>query len=238
MLLVKVSPAPVVAPVLPQAVCVTASLGIFARRIGCAWFGMGPVSLSGSTATCDDGVKNGNEMGVDCGGPNCPSCPSLTSHPYLIIGLCVTAAAAVTATMFLVRRHWKLKDRVRPLPKGGSKSSIQTNQTKPSAKAVRIVCAPSQVWSPTMAGETTPRFSVKRTPPPVLKPLTTRSQRIEVVAAKPPVWTRLSQLATHQFQKHAMTSVVLNRTFRQSGRELREVGSIVVAKSSDVRSLQ
>lgn len=26
-------------------------------------------------ATCDDGIQNGNETGVDCGGPDCPSCP-------------------------------------------------------------------------------------------------------------------------------------------------------------------
>jgi uncharacterized protein YfiM (DUF2279 family) len=27
------------------------------------------------TPTCTDGVQNGNETGVDCGGPDCPSCP-------------------------------------------------------------------------------------------------------------------------------------------------------------------
>lgn len=25
--------------------------------------------------TCDDGIQNGNETGVDCGGPDCPACP-------------------------------------------------------------------------------------------------------------------------------------------------------------------
>ncbi|WP_460218643.1 T9SS type A sorting domain-containing protein [Psychroserpens sp. MEBiC05023] len=25
--------------------------------------------------TCDDGIQNGNETGVDCGGPDCPECP-------------------------------------------------------------------------------------------------------------------------------------------------------------------
>ncbi|MBK8389095.1 MAG: T9SS type A sorting domain-containing protein [Saprospiraceae bacterium] len=28
------------------------------------------------TPTCTDGVKNGSETGVDCGGPNCPACPT------------------------------------------------------------------------------------------------------------------------------------------------------------------
>jgi hypothetical protein len=29
---------------------------------------------SGPTPTCDDGVQNGSETGVDCGGPDCPAC--------------------------------------------------------------------------------------------------------------------------------------------------------------------
>ena len=29
---------------------------------------------SGNPATCNDGVQNGNETGVDCGGPDCPPC--------------------------------------------------------------------------------------------------------------------------------------------------------------------
>ena len=29
-----------------------------------------------STATCSDGVKNGNETGIDCGGGTCPTCPN------------------------------------------------------------------------------------------------------------------------------------------------------------------
>ena len=33
---------------------------------------------SGTTATCTDGVQNGQETGVDCGGPNCPACPTCT----------------------------------------------------------------------------------------------------------------------------------------------------------------
>ncbi len=33
---------------------------------------------SGSTPTCTDGVQNGQETGVDCGGPTCPVCPTCT----------------------------------------------------------------------------------------------------------------------------------------------------------------
>ena len=28
-----------------------------------------------SNATCDDGIQNGQETGIDCGGPSCPPCP-------------------------------------------------------------------------------------------------------------------------------------------------------------------
>lgn len=31
-----------------------------------------------STPTCTDGIQNGQETGVDCGGPTCPACPSCT----------------------------------------------------------------------------------------------------------------------------------------------------------------
>jgi hypothetical protein len=31
---------------------------------------------AGTGPTCSDGIQNGNETGVDCGGPDCPACPS------------------------------------------------------------------------------------------------------------------------------------------------------------------
>ena len=31
-----------------------------------------------SISTCTDGIQNGNETGVDCGGSDCPVCPSCT----------------------------------------------------------------------------------------------------------------------------------------------------------------
>ena len=33
-------------------------------------------SSGGPTPTCDDGVQNGDETGVDCGGSSCPACPT------------------------------------------------------------------------------------------------------------------------------------------------------------------
>ncbi|MEZ5038491.1 MAG: T9SS type A sorting domain-containing protein [Saprospiraceae bacterium] len=37
------------------------------RITGCTGGGVDP--------TCDDGIQNGDETGVDCGGPDCPACP-------------------------------------------------------------------------------------------------------------------------------------------------------------------
>ena len=33
-------------------------------------------AAGGSAPTCTDGIQNGQETGVDCGGPSCPACPS------------------------------------------------------------------------------------------------------------------------------------------------------------------
>ncbi|MEO0627804.1 MAG: T9SS type A sorting domain-containing protein, partial [Bacteroidota bacterium] len=33
-------------------------------------------AAGGNPPTCSDGVQNGQETGVDCGGPDCPACPS------------------------------------------------------------------------------------------------------------------------------------------------------------------
>ncbi len=34
--------------------------------------------LGSSAPTCTDGIKNGQETGIDCGGPTCPACPTCT----------------------------------------------------------------------------------------------------------------------------------------------------------------
>ncbi len=39
----------------------------------------------GSTPTCTDGIQNGDETGVDCGGSNCPPCQTNQSKTYKVI---------------------------------------------------------------------------------------------------------------------------------------------------------
>ena len=36
------------------------------------------VNAGTPTSSCSDGIKNGQETGIDCGGPNCPACPTCT----------------------------------------------------------------------------------------------------------------------------------------------------------------
>lgn len=36
----------------------------------------GGVNTCAAAPTCEDGIMNGNETGVDCGGPDCPACPT------------------------------------------------------------------------------------------------------------------------------------------------------------------
>lgn len=35
----------------------------------------------GACSSCQDGIRNGDETGVDCGGMHCPACPSTCEHP-------------------------------------------------------------------------------------------------------------------------------------------------------------
>lgn len=35
------------------------------------------ITTGGATPTCNDGIQNGDETGVDCGGSNCTACPTL-----------------------------------------------------------------------------------------------------------------------------------------------------------------
>jgi hypothetical protein len=41
------------------------------------------VALPASDASCLDRVSNGNEEGIDCGGPNCPECGSASAQLWL-----------------------------------------------------------------------------------------------------------------------------------------------------------
>lgn len=61
------------------------------------------VFIPGTLGTCSDGVKNGNEVGVDCGGPNCSPCPTRLPT-YLRVAAYSTASVAVVAVLLVMQR--------------------------------------------------------------------------------------------------------------------------------------
>ncbi len=56
-------------------------------------------SCGGNTATCTDGIQNGNETGVDCGGPDCAACPTsaVCGEGSSFFNLCVENVCDVPA---------------------------------------------------------------------------------------------------------------------------------------------
>lgn len=86
---------------------------------------LGPcIFLPGVLASCADGVKNGNEIDVDCGGPNCAACPALpiTSKPFPIIAVAAGVAGTVVAAILLLL--WYLRSKLR-------KNTVVSLQKKP-----------------------------------------------------------------------------------------------------------
>jgi len=67
--------------------------------------------------TCDDGILNGNEVGVDCGGPDCPPCPAevcddLDFNDYTLISYADQDNGTATISgggteIFITGNSWK-----------------------------------------------------------------------------------------------------------------------------------
>jgi hypothetical protein len=74
-----------------------------ADELACSRHGLvltDPLFLSTvATPTCSDGIKNGNETGVDCGGPSCPKCGTggnCTVSSDCVSNNCVAVTISVT----------------------------------------------------------------------------------------------------------------------------------------------
>ena len=78
------------------------------------------IQLGGTAASCSDGVRNGNEEGVDCGGPDCDACGPgaisassgsaadwLAKHTRLVAG--VGAAAGVITLLIAAVKCWNVR---------------------------------------------------------------------------------------------------------------------------------
>ena len=91
--------------------CFTGYVGPACQSCGYPFVNIGAVCvfMPGAMATCRDGVRNLNEVGVDCGGPQCPPCageaplqlygfPILTASVVLAVaGATLVAAVAIAA---------------------------------------------------------------------------------------------------------------------------------------------
>jgi EGF-like domain len=90
------------------------------------------VYLPGSQVSCNDGVKNGNEVGVDCGGPNCDACLAPKPVvPYLVIGMCIAAGIVVALILYFVRRQYRrASDKVNPVASKHLKSARKLPQSQ------------------------------------------------------------------------------------------------------------
>jgi hypothetical protein len=65
------------------------------------------IYLPGALSSCEDGVSNGNEEGVDCGGPNCIKCAArLAKVSFIVASVAGLAAAFVVAVVGLYIRRW------------------------------------------------------------------------------------------------------------------------------------
>ena len=108
--------------------------------------------MLGSLVNCSDGVQNGNEAGVDCGGPNCDPCKDISgTGPDLFllvfVGIPVVFVGCGLCTWYLARRRSQLKSsRVEPQTAITSLAVIrQTNLNMNAKKVAPILVGPNAV---------------------------------------------------------------------------------------------
>ena len=88
-------------------------------------------AAGGSTPTCDDGIQNGDEEGVDCGGSSCPACPDpCDSSPN-------TITVSITLDNYPEETSWDIRDASNNVIASGG-----TYGSQPDGSTVTIdVCA-------------------------------------------------------------------------------------------------
>lgn len=102
------------------------------------------VYLTGNTVTCDDGVKNGNEEGVDCGGPNCVACAGKSGPWFTSMMFGVVVGSVVGLLLIAMLSIWKWR-RKREKPT----SRVQPQSvTLPSNRGLRVVTRQVVIGNP------------------------------------------------------------------------------------------
>jgi hypothetical protein len=102
-----------------------------------------------AAATCSDGIQNGDETGVDCGGPDCAPCPTGTLTAVAAVqsdwGAGYCAALQVTNASTLPTTNWNLT-----VDLNGSVITGSWNGTFSSSTGV-INVAPAAEWNRVIA---------------------------------------------------------------------------------------
>ena len=93
------------------------------------------VFLPGTLSSCVDGVLNGNEKDVDCGGPNCEPCSIVATwvasrSPWLVNGIVIGCCVALAIGLVVVILYKKHKNHPEDASSGDTGGIINKSTTK------------------------------------------------------------------------------------------------------------
>lgn len=71
------------------------------------------VLLPGSLASCANGVRDGNELGIDCGGPNCHICPDSLVEQSKVLSIQLVLVISLVVAVFVSVCSFYLWHRIR-----------------------------------------------------------------------------------------------------------------------------
>lgn len=99
------------------------------------------VFLPGALTSCTDGVRNGNEEGVDCGGPNCAPCAHGINSVILWAAVGSGACIAVLLLLFAGRTiaNRKRKTSITPIQVKRKRSSVFSRKADSVQPTVSVV---------------------------------------------------------------------------------------------------
>ena len=131
------------------------------------------VLIPGSRSSCTDGIKNGNEEEIDCGGPNCRVCLNhvskwLSSHAMLVgvlLPLLVVGGTSTFAALWCYRRQKSkhMQKRVAAEAAANKRRKSKANMKLRNTKKVVPIRVPPRSLD-AMGTSSTPHFCSSITP--------------------------------------------------------------------------
>jgi hypothetical protein len=86
------------------------------------------IYLPGALSSCEDGVRNGNEVDVDCGGENCQPCSQTSRFTLIVAIIGAVSVVCVTVVAVIYLRRWYRH----------RKSSVVPSAITPGAKHTKL----------------------------------------------------------------------------------------------------